>query len=255
MDIKGHVAIVTGSATGLGAATARLLAAKGCHVVINYSRSEAEAKETQAACEAEGVETLLVQADIGDDARCRRLVAQTMAKWGRIDALVNNAGTTKYVAHDDLEGLTPEDFEHIFRINVFGLYQMTRAVAPHMKAAGRGAIVNISSIAGVQGNGSSIAYAGSKGAVNTMTLSLARALAPEIRVNAICPGFIGGRWQAAGMGSTEKYRARVQAVGETTPLRRANTPEDIAEAVVWFVDGARWVTGETLLVDAGSHLR
>lgn len=255
MDIKGHVAIVTGSATGLGAATARLLAAKGCHVVINYSRSEAEAKETQAACEAEGVETLLVQADIGDDAQCRRLVAQTMAKWDRIDALVNNAGTTKYVAHDDLEGLTPEDFEHIFRINVFGLYQMTRAVAPHMKAAGRGAIVNISSIAGVQGNGSSIAYAASKGAVNTMTLSLARALAPEIRVNAICPGFIGGRWQAAGMGSTEKYQARVKAVGETTPLRRANTPEDIAEAVVWFVDGARWVTGETLLVDAGSHLR
>lgn len=255
MDIKGHVAIVTGSATGLGAATARLLAAKGCHVVINYSRSEAEAKETQAACEAEGVETLLVQADIGDDAQCRRLVAQTMAKWDRIDALVNNAGTTKYVAHDDLEGLTPEDFEHIFRINVFGLYQMTRAAAPHMKAAGRGAIVNISSIAGVQGNGSSIAYAASKGAVNTMTLSLARALAPEIRVNAICPGFIGGRWQAAGMGSTEKYQARVKAVGETTPLRRANTPEDIAEAVVWFVDGARWVTGETLLVDAGSHLR
>ena len=123
-----------------------------------------------------------------------------------------------------------------------------------MRAAGRGAIVDISSIAGILGNGSSIAYAGSKGAVNTMTLSLARALAPEIRVNAVCPGFIGGRWQAAGLGSTEKYEARVKAVGESTPLRRANTPEDIAETVVWFVEGARWVTGETLLVDAGSHL-
>lgn len=254
MDTKGQVAIVTGSAAGLGAATARLLAAKGYNVTINYSRSEADAKATQAACEAHGVETLLVKADIGDDAQGRRLVAQTMEKWGRIDALVNNAGTTKYVAHDDLEGLTPEDFEQIFKINVFGLYQMTRAVAPHMKAAGKGAIVNISSIAGVLGNGSSIAYAGSKGAVNTMTLSLARALAPEIRVNAVCPGFIGGRWQAAGMGSTEKYEARVQAVGKSTPLRRANTPDDIAETVVWFVEGAAWVTGETLLVDSGSHL-
>ena len=254
MELKGQVAIVTGSATGVGAATARLFASKGCNVVINYSRSEADAKETEAACRAKGVETLLVKADVGDDGECRRMVAETIDKWGRVDALVNNAGTTKYVAHDDLEGLTPEDFERIFRVNVFGLYQMTRAVTPQMKAQGRGAIVNVSSIAGVNGQGSSIAYAGSKGAVNTMTYSLARALAPEIRVNAICPGFIGGRWQAAGMGSTEKYEARVEQVEKTTPLRRANSPEDIAEAIMWFVEGARWVTGETLLVDAGSHL-
>ncbi len=254
MELKGQVAIVTGSATGVGAATARLFASKGCNVVINYSRSEDDAKETEAACRAEGVETLLVKADVGDDANCRRMVAETIDKWGRVDALVNNAGTTKYVAHDDLEGLTPEDFERIFRVNVFGLYQMTRAVTPQMKAQGRGAIVNVSSIAGVNGQGSSIAYAGSKGAVNTMTYSLARALAPEIRVNAICPGFISGRWQAAGMGSTDKYEARVAQVEKTTPLRRANSPEDIAEAIMWFVEGARWVTGETLLVDAGSHL-
>ena len=254
MDIKGQVAIVTGSAAGVGSATARLFASKGCNVVINYSRSETDAKETEAACQAEGVETLLVKADIGNDADCRRMVDETINKWGRVDALVNNAGTTKYVPHDDLEGLTPEDFERIFRVNVFGLYQMTRAVAPHMKAAGRGAVVNVSSIAGVFGNGSSIAYAGSKGAVNTMTYSLARALAPEIRVNAICPGFISGRWQEAGLGSTEKYEARVAQVEKTTPLRRANSPKDIAEAILWFIEGARWVTGETLLVDAGSHL-
>jgi 3-oxoacyl-[acyl-carrier protein] reductase len=254
MSMKGQVAIVTGSAAGVGAATVRLLASKGCNVVINYSRSEADAKETQAACEAEGVETLLVKADIGDDADCRRLVAKTMDKWGRVDALVNNAGTTKYVDHDDLEGLTPDDFERIFKTNVFGVYQMIRAVTPHMKAAGSGAVVNISSIAGVYGAGSSVAYAASKGAVNTMTLSLARALAPEIRVNAICPGFISGRWQAAGMGSTEKYEARVASVEKSTPLRRANSPEDIAETILWFIEGARWVTGETLLVDAGSHL-
>lgn len=254
MDIKGQVAIVTGSAAGVGSATARLFASKGCNVVINYSRSETDAKETEAACQAEGVETLLVKADIGNDADCRRMVDETINKWGRVDALVNNAGTTKFVPHDDLEGLTPEDFERIFRVNVFGLYQMTRAVAPHMKAAGRGAVVNVSSIAGVFGNGSSIAYAGSKGAVNTMTYSLARALAPEIRVNAICPGFISGRWQEAGLGSTEKYEARVAQVEKTTPLRRANSPKDIAEAILWFIEGARWVTGETLLVDAGSHL-
>ena len=254
MSLEGQVAIVTGSAAGVGSATARLFAAKGCNVVVNYSRSEADAKETETACQAEGVETLLVQADVSDDAECRRLVAETVDKWGRVDALVNNAGTTKYVAHDALEGLTPEDFERIFRVNVFAVYQMTRAVTPHMKAAGHGAIVNVSSIAGVYGQGSSVAYAGSKGAVNTMTYSLARALAPEIRVNAICPGFITGRWQEAGMGGTEKYQARVAQVEESTPLRRANTPEDIAETILWFVEGARWVTGETLLVDAGSHL-
>lgn len=254
MSMKGQVAIVTGSAAGVGSATAKLLAAKGSNVVINYSRSIDDAKETQAACEAEGVETLLVKADISDDAECRRLVAETVEKWGRVDSLVNNAGTTKYVPHDDLEGLTTDDFERIFRTNVFGVYQMIRAVTPHMKAAGQGAVVNISSIAGVYGAGSSVAYAASKGAVNTMTLSLARALSPEIRVNAICPGFITGRWQAAGMGSTDKYEARVAAVEKGTPLRRANTPEDIAETVLWFIEGARWVTGETLLVDAGSHL-
>lgn len=254
MELKGQVAIVTGSAAGVGSATARLFASKGCNVVINYTRSENDARETEAACQAAGVETLLVQADVSDDAACRRLVAETMDKWGRVDALVNNAGTTKYVSHDDLEGLTPEDFERIFKVNVFGVYQMTRAVTPHMKAAGQGAVVNVSSIAGVYGEGSSVAYAASKGAVNTMTYSLARALSPEIRVNAICPGFIRGRWQEAGMGGTDKYEARIAQVEQNTPLRRANSPEDIAETILWFVSGARWVTGETLLVDAGSHL-
>ena len=254
MKLTGNVAIVTGSAAGVGAATARLFATKGWNVVVNYSRSEDDAKETQAACQAEGVETLMVKADISDDSECRRLVEETIEKWGRVDALVNNAGTTKYVAHDDLEGLTPEDFERIFRVNVFGVYQMTRAVTPHMKAAGQGAVVNISSIAGVYGQGSSVAYAASKGAVNTMTYYLSRSLSPEIRVNANCPGFITVLWQEDVMGGTDKYEARIAHVEKTTPLRRANTPEDIAEAILWIVDGARCVTGETLLVDAGSQL-
>jgi 3-oxoacyl-[acyl-carrier protein] reductase len=253
MDIKGAVTIVTGSATGVGSAAARMLAERGCNVVINYTRSETEARETQAACEASGVETLLCQADVSNDADCQRMAQQAMEKWGRIDALINNAGTTKFVAHSDLDGLSAEDFQRIYGVNVIGPFQMTRAVAPHMKAAGHGAIVNISSVAGVMGVGSSIAYAASKGALNTMTLSLARALGPEIRVNTVCPGFIQGRWLAGGMGE-EAYEAALARQERATPLRRAGTPENMAQAAIWFIEGADIVTGEILMVDAGSHL-
>lgn len=253
MDLRGGVVIVTGSATGVGAACARLLASKGCNVVINYTKSEAEARETEAACRALGVETLLVQADVSNDADCRRMAGEAVAKWGRIDGLINNAGVTKFVDHTNLEGLTADDFQRIYAVNVIGAYQMTRAVAPQMKAQGRGAVVNISSIAGVMGIGSSIAYAASKGALNTMTLSLARALGPEVRVNAICPGFIQGRWLRSGMGDAA-YEAAKAAQERTTPLRRAGTPEDMAQAAVWFIEGADHVTGELLIVDAGAHL-
>jgi len=253
MDIRGGVVIVTGSATGVGAACAKLLASKGCNVVINYTKSEAEARETQAACEALGVETLLIQADVSNDADCRRMAQAAVERWGRIDGLVNNAGATKFVNHTDLEELTAEDFQRIYAVNVVGAYQMTRAVAPQMKAQGRGSIVNISSIAGVMGIGSSIAYAASKGALNTMTLSLARALGPEIRVNAICPGFIQGRWLRGGLGDAA-YEAALAQQERTTPLRKAGTPEDMAQAAVWFIEGADLVTGELLIVDAGAHL-
>jgi 3-oxoacyl-[acyl-carrier protein] reductase len=253
MDIRGGVTIVTGSATGVGAAAAQLLASKGCNVVINYTKSEAEAKATQAACEKLGVETLLCQADVSNDDDCRRMVAQAYEKWGRIDALINNAGTTQFVNHANLDGLNAEDFQRIYAVNVIGPFQMTRAVTPHMKAAGRGAIVNVSSIAGVMGVGSSIAYTASKGALNTMTLSLARALGPEIRVNTICPGFIQGRWLRAGMGDAA-YEAGVAQQERSTPLHRAGTPEEMAQAAVWFVEGADLITGEILIVDAGAHL-
>jgi 3-oxoacyl-[acyl-carrier protein] reductase len=253
MDIRGGVVIVTGSATGVGAACAKLLASKGCNVVINYTKSEAEAHETKIACEGMGVETLLVQADVANDADCRRMARAAIDRWGRIDGLINNAGATKFVNHTDLEGLTAEDFQRIYAVNVVGPYQMTRAVAPQMKAQGRGAVVNISSIAGVMGIGSSIAYAASKGALNTMTLSLARALGPEIRVNAICPGFIQGRWLRGGLGDAT-YEAALAAQERTTPLRKAGTPEEMAQAAVWFIEGADLVTGELLIVDAGAHL-
>jgi 3-oxoacyl-[acyl-carrier protein] reductase len=253
MTERGRVAIVTGSATGVGAATVRMLAERGWNVVINYTKSEAEARETEAACRALGADTLLCQADVANDDDCRRMAAETMAKWGRIDALVNNAGTTKFVDHANLEGLSADDFLRIYAVNVVGVFQMTRAVAPHMKAAGRGAIVNVSSIAGVMGIGSSIAYVASKGALNTMTLSLARVLGPEIRVNTVCPGFIEGRWLRQGLGDAA-YEAAKAAQEKSAALHRVASPDDIAEAIVWLIEGARHITGEILLVDGGAHL-
>lgn len=253
-SLKGKVAIVTGSATGLGAAVALQLADKGCNVVINYTKSEKEAKETLAACQAKGVEAILAQGDVGEDADCRRIVDETVKKWGRVDVLVNNAGGTKFANHAELDELNAEDFLWIYKVNVVGAYQMIRACAPHMKEAGKGSVVNVSSIAGVTGIGSSVAYAASKGALNTMTLSLARSLAPKIRVNAVCPGFIGTRWFSDRFGQ-QTFEGIKRQQEESTPLGRAGTPEDIATAVVFFCgEGSDHITGETLITDAGMHL-
>lgn len=247
------VAIVTGSATGLGAAAALMLAQKGWNVVINYTKSLKEAQETEAACRAAGADTLLAQGDVAEDADCKAMVAATVQKWGRVDGLINNAGVSKFNNHANLDGVNKDDFIRIYSVNVIGAYQMTRACAPHMKQQGRGSVVNISSIAGVMGVGSSIPYAASKGALNTMTLSLARALGPEIRVNAVCPGFIQSRWLRTGLGDAA-YEALKSSQEANTPLRHAGTPEDMAEAAVWLLEGARNVTGETIIVDAGAHL-
>jgi 3-oxoacyl-[acyl-carrier protein] reductase len=254
MDMKNQVAIVTGSATGLGAAVALRLADNGARVVINYTKSIKEAEETLGHAKAKGVEALLAQGDVANDEDCRRIVKQTVDKWGRVDMLVNNAGTTKFADHADLNALSAEDFLNIYKVNVVGAFQMIRACEPHLKASGFGRVVNVSSIAGVLGVGSSVAYAASKGALNTMTYSLARALAPEIRVNAVCPGFIGTRWFSERFGP-ETYARIVEHNKQSTPLARAGTPEDIAEAVAFFCgEGARHITGETLLSDAGHHL-
>ncbi len=253
-SLKDKVAIVTGSATGLGAAVALQLADKGCNVVINYTKSEKEAKKTLAACQAKGVEAILAQGDVGEDADCRRIVDETVKKWGRVDVLVNNAGGTKFANHAELDELNAEDFLWIYKVNVVGAYQMIRACAPHMKEAGKGSVVNVSSIAGVTGIGSSVAYAASKGALNTMTLSLARSLAPKIRVNAVCPGFIGTRWFSDRFGQ-QTFEGIKRQQEASTPLGRAGTPEDIATAVVFFCgEGSDHITGETLITDAGMHL-
>ena len=252
------VAIVTGSATGLGAACALELAGRGWNIVINYTKSKKEADASYEAVKTKGVEAILVQANVGEDADCRKLADETMKKWGRIDGLINNAGTTKFQNQGDLDGVGPEDFDRIMRVNVTGPYMMSRAVYPAMKRQWedkqeRGSIVNVSSIAGVMGVGSSIPYACSKGALNTLTLTLARWLAPAVRVNTICPGFIQTRWLLEGMGE-EGYNKMKNGQEQNTPLRQAGTAEQMAEAALYFLTGAANITGEFLIVDAGMHL-
>jgi len=246
------VALITGSATGVGAATALLLARRGYNVLINYSRSEAEALASQAACDEAGADTLLMRGDVAEDADCRALVDAAVARWGRIDALVNNAGVSTFSGAANWDVLDAATFQRIFAVNAVGGFQMVRACAPHLKAK-QGSIVNVSSVAGSLGIGSSVPYIASKGAVNAMTLYLARALAPEIRVNAVCPGLITSRWFVDGLGQVgfEKVKALTE---QNTALGRASTPEDVADAIVWLIDGARTMTGELLLLDAGLHL-
>ncbi len=219
MILKEAVCIVTGSAAGIGAACAERLASKGARLAINYTRSEKEAHEVAAACEAKGGQTVVVRADVSSDNECRKLAEAVLEKWGCIDALVNNAGTTKFVSHQDLDALDAADFQRIFGVNVIGPFQMTRAVAAAMQRQGQGAIVNVSSIAGLTGMGSSIAYAASKGALNTMTLSLARVLGPAIRVNAVCPGFVETRWQREGWGRSTKARRKTMSQSLLSTLR------------------------------------
>lgn len=252
MELKNAVCIVTGSASGIGAASAVLLAAKGARVVVNYSKSEDAARATQKACAAAGADTLLIKADVAQDADCRRLAQAAIDKWGRIDALVNNAGATKFADHGDLEALSAEDFQRIYSVNVVGSYQMVRACAPAMKQGGRGAVVNVSSIAGKNGMGSSIAYAASKGALNTLTMSLARVLGPEIRVNAVCPGMVDTKWLREGYGA--RYAAIEARYRQGTPLGRPGTPEEVAAVIVWLIEGADLITGDTIMVDSGMHL-
>jgi len=253
MKLEGAVCVVTGSATGTGAACAIQLARKGCRVVINYTKSEKEAKETLGACASAGAEAILVKADVASDVDCRALARAALDKWGRIDALINNAGITKFAAAADLDGLDAEDFQRLYAVNVIGPYQMIRACVPAMKQQGKAAIVNISSISGVMGIGSSTAYVASKGALNAMTLALARSLAPEIRVNAVCPGLIETRWHLSRF-SKDDYAKFKLNYEKTVPLAKAATPDDVAEVAVWLIEGAAQVTGESILVDAGLHL-
>jgi 3-oxoacyl-[acyl-carrier protein] reductase len=253
MDVRGKAAIVTGSATGMGRSTALMLAELGCTVVVNHSRSEAEARDPAAEVEKRGAEALLVQADVSSDVDCKRMVQAAVDRWGRLDVLVNNAGTTVFVPHRDLDALTDEAWDRIWAVNVKGAFYMSRAAAVPMRAAGQGAIVNVSSTAGVRGGGSSIPYAASKAALINLTVSMARVLAPEVRVNCVAPGFIDTRWLAQGYG--ERFEAMRENVRQSTPLRDAGQPEHMAQAVLSMITGMDWVTGQTVVVDGGASIR
>jgi 3-oxoacyl-[acyl-carrier protein] reductase len=258
MSKDGLCAIVTGSASGLGAATAALLAKGGARIVVNYSSSQKEAEQTADLCRSAGAEVVVAQGDVSRDEDCRKIVAAA-APWGRLDALINNAGTTKHVAHGNLDGLSAEDFQRLYSVNTIGPFQMVRAARSLLeagaKASGRAsAVVNISSVAGISGIGSSIAYAASKGALNTITLSLARALAPLIRVNTVCPGYIDTPWFTKGRGEDAARQVRDMVVAKV-PLKIASTAEDIAALVCFLATPPSGnMTGELVRMDAGMHL-
>jgi len=247
-----RVCVVSGSSSGIGAATVRRYAREGWDVVVNYSSSAAPAEAVAAECRALGAQALVVRADVSQDADARALAEATRAHFGRADVLVNNAGTTKFVALKNLDGLDAEDFQRIYAVNVVGAFQLSRAFVPLLNAQG-GAIVNISSVASMMGRGSSIAYMASKGAVNAMTVGLARALGPAVRVNAIAPGLVDSSWLQQGMGP-ERYAAHLKAWTDTAALAEPITPEDVADAAWWLGAGAAKTTGEVLLLDAGFRI-
>ena len=210
-----------------------------------------------AACKAAGAvaggDAIAVQADVSDDAACKALVAATLAAYGRLDALMNNAGQTKAAPAHDLDALSGDDFMRLYKNNVVSVYQMTRAAAPALKAAGQASVVNIGSRAGVTGGGTSTAYAASKGAIHTLTKSLARVLGPEIRVNCVAPGFVTTGWHARerGQEAADKARAGMEA---KAVLKKVVSAAEVAEMSVMLLTGATAMTGEVILMDAGVNL-
>ena len=224
MEIAGKVAVVTGSSSGVGQATAELLAELGAAVIVNYNRGVDAANEIVAAIKSRGGRAAAVQADVRSDADCRRLIQSAVDEFGALQILVNNAGMTHFIPHDDLEAVTDEVWDDIIGANLRGVFNCSRAAAPHMRAAGEGAIVNVSSVAGAGGGGSSIPYAASKAGVNVITKSLARVLGPEIRINTIAPGFIEGRWLRGGAAASARRPTRPAASVSPQPPPYAASP-------------------------------
>jgi 3-oxoacyl-[acyl-carrier protein] reductase len=237
------VALVTGSATGIGRACAVRLAKRGLAVAVNYSRSRADAEETLAAVRACGVPGLLCEANVADDSAVRRTVERCREELGGLDVLINNAGTTRFIAHTDLEAVTDEVWDEILGVNLKGTFYACRAALPLLQQRG-GAIVNVTSVAGLVGHGSSIPYAASKAALNCLTKSLARAFAPAVRVNAVAPGPVRTRWLAG-------REAFLDKALEGTPMGRAADPDDIARAAVYLALDDTLMTGQVLVVDGG----
>ena len=238
-----RVALITGSATGVGRACAVRFAQLGFAVIVNYSKSEDEAVETARLCEELGVPVQVIAATVADDAQVKGMIGHVVKAFGGIDVLVNNAGTTQFIAHADLDAVTDEIWDEIFQVNLKGAFYCSRAAMPYLRAR-QGSIVNVSSVAGQSGQGSSIPYCASKGAMNTLTKSLAKAFGPDVRVNAVAPGPILTRWLEGREEQIEKFL-------EQAPLGKAATPEDIADAVVFLAVGTARTTGQILVVDGG----
>ena len=244
MDLQGKVAIVTGGGTGMGKEIAKLLAAAGTHVVVNYSRSEADAIATAREIETHNVRALPIKADVSSATEVAALVAQTERVLGRIDVLVNNAGYTKFVPMKNLDGMPEAEWDRTFDVNVKGIWLCTKAAAPAMRRAGGGDVVNVTSAAGLKVAGSSMAYAVSKAAAIHLTKCLAFALAPEIRVNAVAPGLVVTRWW--GHASEEE----LNQMRASFPLKRAVEAEEVATAAMELIRNDA-MTGQTLAQDAG----
>ncbi len=249
MEVEGKVAIITGGGTGVGRATALDLARRGCSVVVNYSRSKDEAEATAAEVASLGVRALAFRADVADDAACRGLVDATVRELGRVDVLVQSAAVTVFVPHANLDAITTDDWMRLVGVNLIGAFQMARAVKAPMDAVGAGVIVNVSSVAGIAGIGSSIPYCASKAAMNNLTITLARVLAPQIRVVAVAPGFITGRWLEGGLGAA--YEPIKKAMEAKSPLGRVAQPEDVSAAIVSLICGSDLVTGVVMPVEGG----
>jgi|TARA_B110000467_G_scaffold147680_1_gene152939 3-oxoacyl-[acyl-carrier protein] reductase len=252
MLVDKKVAVITGAARGVGRATALKLANAGCHIVINYRSSKEQALQTVKAIEACGVRALAIQGDICDDRFCRELMETAFTEFGRLDILVNNAGTTAFIPHDDLDQVQAGHWENLFSTNVKAVFQCTRAARPWMEKNGDGEIVNVGSIAGIRGTGSSIPYSASKGATHTLTLSLARVLGPHIRMNAIAPAFIAGEWLEEGLG--ESFEAAKKVCENSAILGKVCQPKDVADAIVSLITGSDLVTGQILVCDGGALL-
>ena len=241
-NLTGRVAVVTGSSSGIGAAIAATLAGLGASVVVNSVSSVTQGRHLAAQLP----DATYIQADVADPAGAAQLVAATVERYGRLDIVVNNAGTTAVIPHHDLAAATTVIWERILAVNVLGTWNVIQAAVPHLRSTGEGVILNVTSLAGVRPVGSSIPYAVSKAALNHLTVLLAKALGPEIRVNAVAPGLIDTPW-------TADWDVVRDAVRQTAPLRRSGKPEDVADTCVALI-GARYTTGQVLVVDGGMAL-